>query len=214
MSEMPDSTQHRLELLSSNSPIPRDVIINAINSNEISKWHLAYGILTRAYARIEPPYAVEDALDFLLRYFLRCMKEGVAEVRQFDPDEDAPHSAYEAAWELVPTLIWAWNTGHSKFVEAIVNAINEMYDVGGEAMRDCIECGFLEHVLECPEVRHLFADWQTLPCRREAYHRALAYKWIRIIFRLWKTNILYTEAHYLQQLRSKNSPLLQFLENG
>ena len=44
--------------------------------------------------------------------------------------------------------------------------------------------------------------------------RALAYKWIRIIFRLWKTNTLYNETHYIQQLKSKNSPVINFLQTG
>jgi len=39
--------------------------------------------------------------------------------------------------------------------------------------------------------------------------RALAFKWIRIIFRCWKTRTPYNEQQYLQQLRNTNSPILK-----
>ena len=41
--------------------------------------------------------------------------------------------------------------------------------------------------------------------------RALAFKWIRVIFRCWKDRCPYDESTYLQSLRNRNSPLLKFL---
>ena len=41
--------------------------------------------------------------------------------------------------------------------------------------------------------------------------RSLAFKWIRILFRCWKTSTAYCEQRYLQTLRRKNAPLLAFL---
>ena len=41
--------------------------------------------------------------------------------------------------------------------------------------------------------------------------RTLAFKWIRILFRCWKTNIPYSEERYLESLRRRNAPLLAFL---
>ena len=40
--------------------------------------------------------------------------------------------------------------------------------------------------------------------------RALAYKWIRIIWRCWNRRTLYNEATYLDSLRKRNSPLLKY----
>lgn len=37
--------------------------------------------------------------------------------------------------------------------------------------------------------------------------RALAYKWIRIIYRCWQNHQAYNEAHYLQRLQLTHSPL-------
>jgi len=43
--------------------------------------------------------------------------------------------------------------------------------------------------------------------------RALAFKWIRIIFRCWKDHKPYDESKYLEALRRRGSPLLQFAVN-
>ncbi len=42
--------------------------------------------------------------------------------------------------------------------------------------------------------------------------RALAYKWLRIIYRMWKTRQPYDEPHYIDQLERKQSPILKFLK--
>ncbi len=41
--------------------------------------------------------------------------------------------------------------------------------------------------------------------------RALAFKWIRILYRCWKTRTLYNEARYFEQLRKRQSPILKFM---
>ncbi|MDO6428817.1 IS110 family transposase [Thalassotalea sp. 1_MG-2023] len=40
--------------------------------------------------------------------------------------------------------------------------------------------------------------------------RAVAFKWIRILFRCWKTCTAYDESKYLEALKSKGSPLLKY----
>ena len=49
-------------------------------------------------------------------------------------------------------------------------------------------------------------------CRRGKKHhaavRALAFKWIRIIYRCWKEQVAYDENVYLAALAKHNSPLL------
>ena len=44
--------------------------------------------------------------------------------------------------------------------------------------------------------------------RHQAAIRALAFKWIRILFRCWKDNVQYDENTYLMTLRKKGSSLL------
>lgn len=81
----------------------------------------------------------------------------------------------------------------------------------------------------CPKfVRQSFVEWAGESIRHSfwagAYYarqrergkshqaavRALAYKWIRIIWKCWQTRTPYNEVTYLESLRRKNSPLLSF----
>jgi hypothetical protein len=41
--------------------------------------------------------------------------------------------------------------------------------------------------------------------------RALAFKWIRILYRCWQTRTPYDETTYLNALRKRGSPLIRNL---
>lgn len=45
-------------------------------------------------------------------------------------------------------------------------------------------------------------------CSHQAALRALAFKWIRIVYRCWKARVPYDESIYLQALTRHNSPLM------
>jgi transposase len=81
----------------------------------------------------------------------------------------------------------------------------------------------------CPKfLRQTFVEWAGQSVRysfwAKAYYRqqeslgkphnniirALAFKWIRVLFRCWKTSTAYDETTYLNALRTKGSPLLKF----
>jgi len=53
---------------------------------------------------------------------------------------------------------------------------------------------------------------RSLQKGRYAALRALAYKWIRIIFRCWQLNQPYDEQLYINSLRKRNSPLVPLLK--
>jgi transposase len=80
---------------------------------------------------------------------------------------------------------------------------------------------------QCPTfLRQTFVEWaaQTINksywaglyyhqqrakgCSHQAAVRALAFKWIRILYRCWKTRTPYDEARYLRALQERGSPLL------
>ena len=42
--------------------------------------------------------------------------------------------------------------------------------------------------------------------------RALAYKWIRIIFACWKNKVVYDDQKYVQSLQKSKSPLISLME--
>ncbi|MGC2459325.1 MAG: IS110 family transposase [Gallionellaceae bacterium] len=48
-------------------------------------------------------------------------------------------------------------------------------------------------------------------CPRQTVIRALAFKWIRILYRCWQTRTPYDESKYLNALRRRGSPLLKQL---
>jgi transposase len=73
---------------------------------------------------------------------------------------------------------------------------------------------FVEYAAE--STRHSFwaaayyAQQRAKGARHAAAVRALAFKWIRIIWKCWQTHTPYNEVLYLQSLRKKNSSLLAF----
>ena len=50
--------------------------------------------------------------------------------------------------------------------------------------------------------------------KHQAAVRALAFKWIRIIFRCWKDRTLYDEMDYIASLIKKKSPILKYLASS
>jgi transposase len=86
---------------------------------------------------------------------------------------------------------------------------------------------------QCPTfLRQTFVEWaaQTINksywaglyyhqqrakgCSYQAAVRALAFKWIRILYRCWKTRTPYDEARYLKALQERGSPLLKTAETA
>jgi transposase len=65
-------------------------------------------------------------------------------------------------------------------------------------------------------IRHSFwarAYYESQRARGKSHHaavRALAFKWVRVIFRCWQTRTAYDEVKYLESLRRKGSPLLTY----
>ena len=81
--------------------------------------------------------------------------------------------------------------------------------------------------MQCPKfLRQTFVEWAALSiphcywaaayyqqqrakgCKRQAALRALAFKWIRILYRCWKERTPYDEATYLTALKRRGSPLV------
>jgi len=86
--------------------------------------------------------------------------------------------------------------------------------------------------LQCPKfLRQTFVEWAAESTRHsfwaqvyyqqqrdkgkahQAAVRALAFKWIRILYRCWQEHTPYDESVYLQALKRRNAPLLHNLAN-
>jgi transposase len=72
---------------------------------------------------------------------------------------------------------------------------------------------FAGHSLKkCQWARAYYDMQRGLGKKHHAAVRALAYKWIRIIFRCWKNRVPYDDAKYMESLRRKGAPCLAFLK--
>ena len=69
-------------------------------------------------------------------------------------------------------------------------------------------------------IRHSFwarAYYESQRAKGKSHHaavRSLAFKWVRIIYRLWQTSTAYDEVKYLESLRRKGSSLLNYAANN
>ena len=79
-------------------------------------------------------------------------------------------------------------------------------------MRKFVRQSFHEYAGE--SIKHSFwarAYYESQRAKGKSHQaavRALAYKWIRIIYRCWQTKTAYDEVKYLESLRRKGSSLL------
>jgi transposase len=187
--------------------------------------------LTRDQAIVEPNAVYAQ----MLARQLECLSKTI---QQFDeqitamtnkhPDHQIFRSLPGAGDALVPRLIAAFGTDRDRYESAediqCQSGIAPITRRSGKSLRVSRRCA-------CPrflrQTFHEFADharkWSTWSaayyrqkreagCKHHAAVRALAFKWIRIIFRLWKTNSVYNESQYIQQLKKRNSPLIKFIE--
>jgi transposase len=60
----------------------------------------------------------------------------------------------------------------------------------------------------CPWARAFYHQQRERGAGHHQAIRSLAFRWIRILFSLWKTGQEYDESHYLDALKRKNSPLV------
>src|SRR5439155_5947311 len=85
--------QEIIALLGSEVDIPRERVLNWIDSKDLEIWAVLYVLTDEAYWRIKPELGMVATCNLIGDYLLRCLAE--------NPDAgDYIHSGYEAAWEL------------------------------------------------------------------------------------------------------------------
>ena len=178
--------------------------------------------LTRDKAILEPNavYAQTLARQIQdLNQTIGQLDEEIAALTAKHPDRKIFRALPGAGDALVPRLIVAFGTDRDRY-----DCAEEIQCQSGIApvTRRSGKTLHVSRRYACPkflrQTFHEFADharkWSTWSAafyrqKREAgykHHaavRALAFKWIRIIFRLWKTNSIYDEAQYVQQLKKR-----------
>jgi transposase len=153
----------------------------------------------------------------------------IAQLVEQHPDAKLFASFEGAGAALVPRLIAAFGADRERYASAAdLQRMSGIAPVQKRSGKSCV----VSMRRACPkflrQTFHEFAKCSLLTCRwAQAYYamlrhkghgynsavRALAYKWIRILFRCWQTREAYDDARYLRQLQLKQSPLLAFLPN-
>lgn len=148
----------------------------------------------------------------------------ISELAPKHPDYELFSTLPGASPSLAPRLLVAFGEQRQRFTSAA-----EMQQYAGIA--PVTERSGKKHWVhwrwQCPTfLRQTFIEWaaQTINksywagayyrqqrekgCSYQAAVRALAFKWIRILFRCWQTRTPYNEVAYLNALRRRRSPLL------
>ena len=132
--------------------------------------------------------------------------------------------------QLAPRLLVAFGTNRSRYHSA-----SEIQKYAGVApvIEQSGQKSWTHWRYSCPKfLRQTFVEWAGQSVRfsfwAKAYYqqqiakgkphntviRSLAFKWIRIAFKCWKTRTPYDESKYLNALKAKKSPLLQYAIDG
>jgi len=131
-----------------------------------------------------------------------------------------------AGQQMAPRLFVAFGEDRSRYQDASdiqkYAGIAPVIERSGQKM-------WVHWRYSCPKfLRQTFVEWAGLTIRysywAKAYFkqqvslgkphntaiRALAFKWIRILFRCWKNKTQYNETRYLNALKKRNAPLLKY----
>jgi len=143
------------------------------------------------------------------------------------PDMEIFRSFPGAGPVLAPRLLAAMGSDRSRFASAV--EVQEYSGIAPVTVRSGKHM-WVHRRFACPKfLRQTFHEFagqsrNFSPWARAYYDmrrskgvghhaavRALAYKWIRIIFRCWQNRVSYNEEMYVQSLRNKASAILDFM---
>ena len=188
---------------------------------------MAASPLTADASVIDPNSLMVISLAQQLRVLLQSVERFDAEIAAVAPtlaDYELFAGLPGAGPVFAPRLLAAFGEQRERFESA--NRMQSYVGVAPVTERSGNKC-WVHWRLRCPKfVRQTFVEWaaHSIPyCYwAEAYYRrqrakgsshqaalrALAFKWIRIVYRCWQTRTPYDEATYLSALKRRGSPLI------
>lgn len=156
---------------------------------------------------------------------LKRIDNVIAELAPKHPDYEMFRALPGAGSVLAPRLLVAFGEDRERF--ANVAAVQKYSGIAPVTERSGNK-SWVHWRWQCPMfVRQTFVEWSEKTVTRsywaglfyrqqrdkgkghQAAVRALAFKWIRILYRCWKTHTPYDEATYLKALKRAGSPLLE-----
>ncbi len=159
---------------------------------------------------------------------VRVYDEEIAGVAPQHPDYDLFKTLPGAGPSLAPRLLVAFGEQRERFASA---AEVQKYACIAPVTERSGQKHWIHWRWQCPTfLRQTFVEWaaQTINksywaglyyyqqrakgCSYQAAVRALAFKWIRILYRCWVTRTPYDEAKYLKALQERGSPLLKMAQ--
>jgi transposase len=171
--------------------------------------------LTSDPAVIEPNRLVAEALLGQISVLSRSIERFDAEIaaRCADlPDFRIFNALPGAGTALAPRLLAAFGEQRDRFPNAA--AVQKCVGIAPVVCSKFLRQTFVEWVGET--IPHCFwakAFYESRRAKGVSHHaiiRALAFKWIRILWRCWVDRQPYDEARYLMALQKRHSPLLAF----
>ncbi len=191
-------------------------------------------VLTDDPGVIEPARLEVLALTEQLRTTLEVIKrfdKAIAELFPTLPDHQLFSSLPAAGPVFAPRLLVAFGEDRERFQSA--GEVQRYSGIAPVTVRSG-NSSWVHWRWACSNfVRQSFVEWAEKTVSRSfwagAYYRqqrdkgadhhvavrALAFKWIRILFRCWQSRTPYNETFYLQALQRRGSPLLEHLQpNG
>ncbi len=160
-----------------------------------------------------------------LNQSIELYEEQIEAVYERQPDKALIDSLPHAGEIMAPRLLAALGTDRSKF-----NSAEDLLAFSGIApiLERSGNQSWVHWRFRCSKpIRQAFIEWAFISMRSsfwaEAFYkqqrakgkshsvalRSLAYKWIRIIFRMWQNREPYSEARYLKALQKAGSPLMK-----
>lgn len=173
-------------------------------------------------AKVQTVKVSVQVIEILLQG-IKALDRQIQEAAEAHPDFFIFDSLPGAGAVLAPRLLAAFGSQRERYQNAaevqIRSGIAPVIESSGQS-------SWVHFRFACPkflrQTFHEFAghsiaqsEWARvyyqLQCRRGKKHhaavRALAFKWIRIVFRCWKNRVAYDESIYLTALAKRRSPL-------
>jgi transposase len=189
--------------------------------------------LTEDVAVITPNQLLVQALVGQLRVTLQAIERFDAEISTVSktlPDYPLFSALPGAGAALAPRLLVAFGEQRERYESA---AEFQKYTGIAPVTESSGKKHWVHWRLRCPTfLRQTFVEWaaETITrsfwagayyrqqrakgCSHQAALRALAFKWIRILYRCWQTRTPYEESTYLNALKNRGSPLLSAIASA
>ncbi|MBI5753071.1 MAG: IS110 family transposase [Hydrogenophilales bacterium] len=183
--------------------------------------------LTSDVSVILPHQLLVQALAQQLRVLLASIEHfdtKIAAISQALPDYPLFQALPGAGPIYAPRLLAAFGEQRARYQSAA--ELQKYAGIAPVTERSGKKC-WVHWRLQCPKfLRQTFVEWaaETIPrsfwagayyrqkrekgCSHQAALRALAFKWVRILYRCWQTRTPYDESSYLNALKRRGSSLL------